>query len=89
MKVLTPGPLQKGWATEAKCSGSGNGGGGCGALLLVEEEDFFCTSSHHYDGSRETYVTFKCSACGVLTDLPSHKVPAHVRKTLNNRPPKG
>lgn len=39
MKVLRPGRKQKGWSTEAECTGLGNGGGGCGAKLLVEEDD--------------------------------------------------
>jgi hypothetical protein len=69
MKVLEKGRPQKGWSKEKKCTGSGNGGGGCGAKLLVEEGDLFQTASSHYDGSNETYVTFKCAACGVLTDL--------------------
>jgi hypothetical protein len=69
MKVLKKGRAQKGWATEASCTGSGNGGGGCGAKLLVEEADIYMTSSSHYDGSNEAYVTFRCPDCGVETDL--------------------
>jgi len=72
MRVLKKGRAQKGWSTETKCTGAGNGDGGCGAKLLVEEGDLFQTSSSHYDGSTDYYVTFKCAACGVLTDLDNY-----------------
>lgn len=77
MRVLKKGRPQKGWATEAKCTGGGNGNGGCGALLLVEEGDLFETSSGHYDGSTDYYTTFKCPECGVLTDIKN--VPSNVK----------
>ncbi len=70
MKILEPGRAQKGWSTEAKCTGYGNGGGGCGAKLLVEQPDIYCT----YRNSREEtemFHTFRCGACGVETDLRS------------------
>lgn len=76
MRILKPGRKQYGWSTETKCTGSGNGGGGCGALLLVEEGDLYRTQSHHYDGSSESYVTFRCIWCSVETDL--RDVPVHV-----------
>lgn len=69
MKVLEKGRKQRGWATEAVCTGKGNGNGGCGARLLVEQGDLFWTSSSHYDGSTDSYVTFECLECGVQTDL--------------------
>lgn len=69
MKLLEKGNQQKGWAKKFRCTGHGNGGGGCEALLLVEQEDVFRTFRHYYDGSRESYNTFKCSECGVLTDF--------------------
>lgn len=68
MKILKPGRKQKGWAIECKCTGAGNDGGGCGALLLVEQKDLFLTESHARDET-DTFVTFKCAACKVLTDL--------------------
>jgi non-canonical (house-cleaning) NTP pyrophosphatase len=80
MKVLKPGRQQAGWATEAKCSGKGNGGGGCGAELLVEQTDLFRTSSSHYDGSTDYYNTFKCPNCGVKTDLEN--VPSDIARAL-------
>jgi hypothetical protein len=76
VKILKPGRDQKGWSTEATCTGIGNGGGGCGARLLVEEADLYQTESNHYDGSTERYVTFKCCSCGVQTDLKN--VPSSV-----------
>jgi len=78
MKVIKKGRDQKGWSTEATCTGSGNGGGGCGAVLLVEASDIFTTHSNHYDGSRDSYRTFKCCECGVLTDIEG--VPSNVGK---------
>jgi len=75
VKVLKPGRDQKGWSTEAKCTGHGNDRGGCGAELLVEETDLFQTSRHPYDGSHEYLVTFQCSECGVCTDLPEGLYP--------------
>lgn len=68
MKVLKEGSPQKGWAKRFKCTGGGNGNGGCGAVLLVEFGDLFTTESHARDETT-TYVTFKCSSCGVLTDI--------------------
>lgn len=70
MKLVKPGRPQSGWAQEFACTGEGNRGGGCGAVLLVEQDDVFRTFSSHYDGSTDNYNTFKCSACGVETDLP-------------------
>jgi len=84
MKILKPGRKQKGWATRATCTGNGNGGGGCGAKLLVEEGDLFQTSSHHYDGSSEYYVTFRCKHCGVDTDITNY----HGHRTLPKKPPR-
>ena len=69
MKVIKKGRPQKGWAKECTCTGSGNGGGGCGAVLLVEEDDLFRTGRHYYDGTSDSYVTFACGECGVLTDI--------------------
>lgn len=68
MKILKPGREQKGWAKELKCTGAGNDGGGCGALLLVEEADIFQTSSSALHET-DYYITFKCAACGVFTDI--------------------
>jgi hypothetical protein len=76
MKILEPGRPQKGWSTECVCTGNGNGHGGCGAKLLVEEADLFKTTSHCRDET-DTYVTFRCAGCGVLTDLASDKRPPH------------
>lgn len=84
MMVLKPGRQQRGWAAERECTGSGNGGGGCGALLLVEQGDLYQTSSGHYDGSCERYVTFRCSECGVETDVQG--VPGQVVAELRARP---
>lgn len=86
MKVIKPGRAQKGWATETKCTGSGNGGGGCGAVLLVEEGDLFATASHHYDGSSEHYITFRCMACKVLTDLKNVPSSVNVRSSERSIP---
>ncbi len=83
MKVLKPGRKQKGWATETKCTGTGNGGGGCGAELLVDESDLFQTSHTDMGGDTEYFVTFRCSECGVMTDLP--KVPHDVRQRLPSK----
>jgi hypothetical protein len=72
MKLIKKGRPQKGWAKEYACSGDGNGGGGCGAVLLVEKTDLFRTGRHYYDGSSDCFVTFACSACGVLTDVKDY-----------------
>jgi hypothetical protein len=68
MKVLKPGRAQKGWAKEYECTGKGNGNGGCGALLLVEQGDLFHTTQCARDET-DYFVTFKCAACGVKTDI--------------------
>ena len=88
MKVLKPGRPQKGWSVEKKCTGGGNGGGGCGATLLVEEDDLFGTESHHYDGSSEYYTTFRCMACGVLTDITGVPSSVKVRAKEKRNPTK-
>lgn len=80
MKVVKEGRPQKGWATEQTCTGAGNGKGGCGAVLLVEEADLFKTSSSCM-GEVEHYVTFRCIACGVDTDITN--VPSHIRSKLS------
>ncbi len=68
MKTLKKGRKQKGWTKECKCTGKGNGDGGCGATLLVEKGDLFRTESHARDET-ESYTTFWCKECGVLTDI--------------------
>jgi hypothetical protein len=70
MKIIKPGREQKGWAREEDRTGHGNDGGGCGARLLVEEADLFVTSRGGYgDDSPDLFLTFKCAACGVATDV--------------------
>lgn len=81
MKVIKEGSGQRGWSTEATCTGAGNGKGGCGAVLLVEAPDIFSTYSHARDESTQ-YKTFKCCQCGVLTDLKG--VPSHVGNRKEN-----
>jgi hypothetical protein len=71
MKVIQKGREQKGWSTEATCTGVGNGGGGCGAVLFVEQPDMYKTYRHSYDGDKETFVTFECIECGIETDIPN------------------
>lgn len=66
--MLKQGRPQKGWSSEAKCSGIGNGGGGCGALLLVEQDDLFETTSSARDET-DYFTTFRCMSCGVLSDM--------------------
>ena len=81
MRILRPGTGQKGWSTEATCTGAGNGGGGCGARLLVEQHDLFLTYRNARDET-DTFVTFECGACGVLNDLPGGRVPHAIETTL-------
>jgi hypothetical protein len=69
MKVIKEGRKQTGWAKEFECTGKGNGGGGCGAILLVEQSDVYRMSCTDYGGDIEVYNTFKCSQCGVETDI--------------------
>lgn len=86
MKVLEKGRAQKGWAIEARCTGSGNGGGGCKAKLLVEEGDIYLTHSGHYDGSNEKYTTFRCPECSVETDIADGRVPGAVLDRMRDKP---
>lgn len=81
MKTIAPGRPQQGWATEATCTGLGNGNGGCKAKLLVEQADLYRTESHARDETTP-YTTFTCSQCGVETDLQDSSVPTHVRQNL-------
>lgn len=80
MKVISKGRQQKGWSTEAKCTGHGNGMGGCGAVLLVEQDDLYLTKNCDYTGDCDYFVTFQCVECGVETDLPS--VPSSIKWSL-------
>jgi hypothetical protein len=85
MKILKPGRKQNGWSIEYKCTGAGNGGGGCGAILLVEQKDLFITESTCRDET-DTFVTFKCAACKVLTDLNQKDwPPSNVYDKLTSR----
>ena len=77
MKVLKKGRPQKGWSSEFSCTGKGNGNGGCGAKLLVSEYDLYRTASSHYDGSTDSYITFKCPCCTVLTDIDDYPAGHH------------
>lgn len=88
MIILEAGRNQKGWATEAFCTGHGNGNGGCGAKLLVEQDDLFETSSSCM-GEVDYFTTFKCAACTVLTDLPTSAVPPAIRQNLPKKGSKG
>jgi hypothetical protein len=87
MKVLKKGRQQKGWSQECHCTGEGNGNGGCGAKLLVEQDDLFRTHSSAM-GESTYYVTFRCSECGVMTDLDNSdtrgKVPSEVWANLKD-----
>ena len=97
MKILKPGRMQTGWAKEKECTGEGKGGGGCGALLLVEVGDLFRTEACH-QSDVDRFVTFKCGACGVLTniedapvhlmELPTYKewLEAHPRTVVPDEP---
>ena len=69
MKLIKEGRKQTGWSKEFECTGKGNGGGGCGAILLVEQGDVYKTFRSDYGGGTESYNTFKCSECGVETDI--------------------
>jgi hypothetical protein len=84
MKVLERGRPQKGWSTEIKCTGSGNGGGGCGAKLLVEQVDLYKTYRNCRDES-DTFVTFTCCECGVETDLPSETFPLNLMDKIPDK----
>jgi hypothetical protein len=84
MQVLKPGRQQTGWSTETTCSGSGNGGGGCGATLLVEQPDLYKTYQHCRDET-DVFVTFRCGACGVETDLKHGLVPNAVMTAIPDK----
>lgn len=68
MRILEKGRTQTGWAMEYLCTGAGNGLGGCGSKLLVEQDDLFRTTSSCM-GEVDIHYTFKCTICGVLTDM--------------------
>ena len=76
MKVVKKGRSQNGWAKEFTCTGRGNGDGGCGAKLRVERDDLFRTESHA-GWETDSYVTFECAACGVLTDINERGIYAY------------
>lgn len=79
MKILKPGRPQNGWSKECICTGAGNGMGGCGAVLLVEQTDLYKTYRHCREET-DTFITFKCSACGVETDITG--VPYNITEKL-------
>lgn len=84
MKILKAGRDQKGWSREETCTGHGNQGGGCGAVLLVGAGDLFHTY-HSVRDETETFTTFRCSACGVLTDIDG--VPSYVDVRKQDKKP--
>lgn len=87
MKVIKQGRQQAGWSKELECTGAGNRGGGCGAILLVEIGDLFYTMVNVRDET-DYYVTFKCSECGVLTDVkdsPIHAIQLPSKKEWESR----
>lgn len=79
MKVLKKG---KPWSIKRTCTGAGNGDGGCGAKLEVEAQDLYSTESHSYDGSSESYVTFRCVLCKTETDVDEDRIPSQVCDNL-------
>ncbi len=72
MKVIKKGRPQRGWAKQITCTGKGNGNGGCGAVLMVEEADLFHTYRSYMGRDEDWFVTFKCSECGVLSDVKGY-----------------
>lgn len=87
MKVLEPGSPQSGWAVETKCTGAGNNGGGCGAKLLVEKGDLYQTHKYGHDLDHDIFPTFRCSQCGVETDLRGLEVPNNILRSLPSKEP--
>jgi hypothetical protein len=78
VKLIKKGRPQRGWAKQITCTGKGNGRGGCGAVLMVEEGDLFQTSRQCVgDDYPDIFVTFKCSECGVLTDIKNYPGDVH------------
>jgi hypothetical protein len=75
MKVIKKGRKQKGWSKECTCTGNGNGGGGCKAKLLVERDDLFHTYRNYMGRDEDWFITFRCSECEVLTDIPDGQAP--------------
>jgi len=84
MRVIEKGREQKGWSKECKCTGKGNGDGGCGAKLLVERGDLFVTTNTCRDET-DYYLTFRCSECEVLTDIPENQAPAGIIRELRSK----
>lgn len=82
MKVLKKGREQTGWSKEYVCTGGGNGDGGCGTKLLVEKDDLFATYGHCRD-EMDSFVTFRCACCGVLTDIKG--CPIYASELLDGR----
>ena len=78
MKIIKPGRQQDGWTEQYKCTGEGNKGGGCGAVLEVNKADLFHTTRCSLDV--EYFMTFKCCACGVLTDIDDRETPWYPRE---------
>ena len=76
MQVIKPGRQQTGWSKEYTCTGKGNGGGGCGAVLLVSQGDLYHTHNYDYGGGHDIFTTFRCSACGVQTDINDYTGPS-------------
>lgn len=92
MEVIKKGREQKGWSKKLKCTGAGNKGGGCGAILLVSIGDLYCTFTQCRDET-DTFTTFRCSCCGVQTDIkdvdrPSVEIAASELDLDPNRPGK-
>lgn len=88
MKVLTQPPTEENWSIKYFCNGFGHGDVGCGAKLKIYREDLRYRPPAE---DQEQAVTFKCIACGQLTDIgweyfpPNHKeLKPYKRKWLSN-----
>jgi len=75
MKILAKGNGAKSWSKKVTCTGKGNDGGGCGAKLLIERTDLFHTFRSYYDGDTDTFTSFMCPECKVITDIDDARVP--------------
>jgi len=71
MKLIQKGMTPSNWENQYVCTGWGKRSG-CGAVLLVNHNDLFGTYQFpsDRDGDRGLlHITFKCSECGVLTNI--------------------
>lgn len=70
------------WTIKATCDGNGwnqEGRTPCGSLFELDSTDIQKRTYTDYGGGTDTYYGFTCPDCGCFSEIPSNKIPSHIR----------